>query len=286
MNLLFCIDKKFIPQLLDSLWSISQRGGAARYDAYVLHSDLLEEDMGRIRAGVPEAIACHFIDVPPELFAGFPVTKRYPQQIYYRLAAPLLLPSALDRALYLDVDTTIINPLVTLYGSGFEGNLFMACTHTKDILTKVNAMRLGIHPKQDVPYINTGVMMLNLPLLRKEFDLNLIRDYALDKQSVLILPDQDILSALYGDRVKLLDPMIYNLSDRTLKLYNANPSHQKRDVDWVRRNSVVIHYLGKNKPWTEGYVGVLDIFYHESIQARLEKQGDQDALQTSGSARQ
>lgn len=95
-----------------------------------------------------------------------------------------------------------------------------------------------------------------------------IRAYALDKQYALILPDQDILTALYGDRVKLLDAMIYNLSDRALTLYNADPTHKERNVNWVRAHSVVIHYIGKNKPRLDGYLGVLGVFCHESVAER------------------
>ena len=141
----------------------------------------------------------------------------------------------------------------------------MACTHTNDVVTKLNRVRLGLDPDSPVPYINTGVMMMNLPLLRQALDMDAIRNYAAEKRYALMLPDQDILTALYGDKVKLLDTMIYNLSDRTLNVYNANPKHEKRDVDWVRKNSVVIHYLGKNKPWLPGYSGVLDVFYHEIV---------------------
>lgn len=267
MNLLFSIDENFIHLLLDCLWSISQKGGAEQYNAYILHSDLSEADIYLICTNVSPTITCHFIEVPADLFSDFPTTKRYPQQIYYRLAAPLLLPSWLDRILYLDVDITVINSLVPLYESNFEGNLFMACTHTREFLANINAMRLGLKLNPNTPYINTGVMMLNLPLLREQFDLNAIHDYALEKQHSLILPDQDILTALYGNRVKLLDSMIYNLSDRTLNFYNLDPRNEKRDLEWVRKNSVVIHYFGKNKPWQDGYMGILGTFYYESIRA-------------------
>ena len=276
MNFLFAIDRRFCPLLLDCLWSIFLCGGVEQCDAYIFHSDLCEGDMLCIRRDAPKAVTCHFIDVPKELFASFPVTERYPEQIYYRLAAPLLLPATLERILYMDVDIVIINSLVSLYESSFEGNLFMACTHTNDILAKVNALRLGLTLKENIPYINTGFMLLNLPLLRKRFDLNAVRSYALEKRNALILPDQDILTALYGSKVKLLDAMIYNLSDRTLALYNAVPAHDKRDIAWVRQNSVVIHYIGKNKPWLADYRGVLDVFYHEN--ALLRRQGQPEEV--------
>ena len=138
-----------------------------------------------------------------------------------------MLPEQLDKILYLDVDTVVINSLVPLYESDFGEDLFMACTHTGDIMTKMNQVRLGIDKTKEVPYINTGVMMMNLSLLRRTLKLEDIREYVLERQHALVLPDQDILTALYGERVKLLDTMLYNISDRSLILYNADPKHRK-----------------------------------------------------------
>ena len=261
MNLLFAINRNFSSLLLSCLHSISVRGGASSYDAYILHSDLLPEDEAHIEASSDDCINCHFIPVPDDLFEGFPETKRYPVQIYYRLAAPNLLPTHLERVLYLDVDTVVINPLKELYQVDFEGNYFAACTHTKAFLEKFNQFRLKT--ENDVPYVNTGVMMMNLPLLRKCFDLKAVRDYALAHQRLLVLPDQDILTALYGDKVKIVDSLRYNLSDRVLTFHNADPQNEKIDLDWVRENAVIVHYFGRNKPWKEHYMGVLDVLYHQ-----------------------
>ena len=128
MNLLFCINGGYISPLLDCLSSIVLHGGEAHYDAYLLSSDLSEEARQTLMQQAPDAVTLHFIAVPRELFDGFPETERYPQEIYYRLAAPLLLPPELDRILYLDADIVVINPLGSLYRSDFEGKLFMACT--------------------------------------------------------------------------------------------------------------------------------------------------------------
>ena len=259
MNLLFAINRQYTGLLLSCLNSIAANGGDERYHAYVLHSDLDAATETALALAAPPAVTLRFIPVDPAMFAGFPVFKRYPVQIYYRLAAPLLLPKELERILYLDVDTVVINPLTELYQADFAGNLFMACTHTQELLTNVNRARLGI--KTDAPYLNTGVMLLNLAALREELDLAAIQIYAREHEAALLLPDQDILTALYGDRVKLLDSLIYNLSDRLLAAHNANPKNARLDVDWVRQNTVVIHYYGRNKPWQPHYHGVLGEFY-------------------------
>lgn len=265
MNLLFAISKNYTELFLNCIRSIEKNGGAEAYDAYILHSDLGQEEQAQLQAGTGAAVRCHFVTVDPAMFDGFPETRRYPRQIYYRLAAPRLLPQQLDRVLYLDVDTVIINPLTPLYQMPFDGAYYMACSHTNHLLDKINQARLGM--EEEVPYVNTGVLLMNLEALRGVLDMDRIRTYANEYKHALILPDQDILTALYGDRVKLLDSMVYNLSDRILALHNADPKTDWVDLDWVRRNSVIIHYFGKNKPWKGEYLGVLDVFYHELADA-------------------
>lgn len=261
MNLLFAINHRFINLFQSCICSILQNGGEDRYTAYILHSDLSDSQKQLLQRETGERVDCRFIDVDPAYFNGFPESERYPKQIYYRLASPLLLPADLDRILYLDVDTVVINPLRPFYETEFEGAYYVGCTHTNAFLSKLNQMRLG--SEKETPYINSGVLLFNLSALRQNFSLEEIRSYANKKQYVLMLPDQDILTALYGDKVKLADTMRYNLSDRMLAFHNANPANEKIDLDWIRKNAVVIHYCGKNKPWTDHYMGTLGIFYQE-----------------------
>ena len=261
MNLLFSITPSFVPLLGSCLRSILKNGGADRYTAYILHSGLSPAACRTLEAQFGPRLELRFLPVDERLFDGFPEFKRYPRQIYYRLAAPLLLPPELDRILYLDVDTVVINPLGPLYNASFDGACFMACTNTRKLLTRVNQLRLGAG--EDVPYINSGVLMMDLAALRRVVSMEQIRRYANEMYDRLVLPDQDILTALYGDRVKLLDSLVYNLSDRTLRLYNATPGNERRDLDWVRRHTVIVHYFGRNKPWKAYYHGVLGTFYYE-----------------------
>ena len=264
MNLLFSINQKFIPLWEQCMATILRHGGAAHYDVYVLHSDLTGEDGARMRAALRPEDCCTLIPVPDGLFEGFPETNRYPVQIYYRLAAPLLLPAALDRILYLDVDTVVLNSLEPLYTSDFAGAAFMACSHTDRFLNKFNQARLGL--EDGVRYLNSGVLMMNLDLLRRTLRLEDIRDYAEQYKKRLILPDQDILTGLFGDKSLVLDSRIYNMTDR---LYiqcqcSVHPS-EWLDLDWVRQNTVVVHYLGKPKPWQKNYIGPLGVFYKEEL---------------------
>ena len=268
-NLLFCVNQKMLGLMSACLKSLLRSGGYGYYDVFVLHSDLEESIQRAMERDFQERVTFHFLQVPEELFADFPETARYPRQIYYRLAAPLLLPRELDRILYLDVDVVVINSLRPFYEVDFESSYFVGCTHTREFLTKLNQARL--QSDKAVAYINTGVLLMNLNVLRQVIRLEEISAYVREHEKALILPDQDILTALYGDKIKLVDSLRYNLSDRVLNFYNGSHPKEKRDVNWVRRNTAIIHYCGRNKPWNEGYTGTLGVFYRELMDSVPEK---------------
>lgn len=248
--------------VLDCIHSIVRFPSEDGYDIYVLHPDMTEEDQEFFSAGIKSSQASvHFRFVDPALFADFPESDRYPRLIYYRIFAAALLPQNLERVLYLDGDTIVINPLEELYHMDFEGNYFLACTHVRKMLNKVNQYRLGM--KEESAYINSGVMLMNLSALRENQSAREILDYVEKRKRYLTLPDQDIITALYGSKIGILDTMRYNLSDRMISFYNSDPTHKKIDLEWVREHAVVIHYYGKMKPWKKPYLGILDVFYHE-----------------------
>ena len=232
------------------------------YDFYILHSDLTEEEQGYLFGQLKSKQAVlHFQFVSADLFSSFPENKRYPRLIYYRILAAHLLPKHLDRVLYLDADTIVINSLKELYYKEFGENAYLACSHVRKLLNKVNQYRLGMEEK--AMYINSGVLLMNLKYLRENQSIQAVAKYVADMKKRLLLPDQDIITALYSEKTGLLDAFLYNLSDRILTIYNSEPGHLKRDIDWVRENTVIIHYCGKNKPWNKKYHGMLDVFYQE-----------------------
>ena len=84
----------------------------------------------------------------------------------------------------------------------------------------------------------------------------------------LFLPDQDVISTLYGDRILLLDALQYNLGEKfylSCRLRPRSVGEGRPDLAWVRQNTVLIHYCGRNKPWKPRYIGELGVFYDEFL---------------------
>ena len=121
------------------------------------------------------------------------------------------LPEELKRVLYLDPDTLVINSLLPLWELELDGHLFAAAAHTgkTEIANNVNRFRLGT----EGDYYNSGVLLMDLERCRNEIHTEELFDYVSNHGDELILPDQDILNALYGGRVLAVDPR-GRLSDR------------------------------------------------------------------------
>ena len=265
MNILVAINKKYVRQLNILLNSIKYSNQEEKFDVYILHKNLDKEDMENVIENLDlTRFSIHDIKIPKCEIDTFPVLeKRYTEEIYFRLYASKYLPKEVDKVLYLDADTLVINNLREFYETDFEGNYFVAATHIKKVLHKINEIRLDI--KEDEPYINTGVLLINLKELRKINVEEKVINFMKSKKNKLLLPDQDVVATLFGDKIKLVDELKYNLGERTWKLYNLNNPKNKIILKWIRKNTVIIHYYGRNKPWNKDYIGTLDCFYKKVV---------------------
>lgn len=260
-HILVTLDRNYLKVLSVMLYSLSQSDPEGVYTVYVVNNTLTEEDFASLSALLPRTELVN-VQVPEDLLQNAPVSDRYPTEMYYRLFAARYLPQQLERILYLDPDLVVLHSLRSLYQIDFDGKLFAAASHIESrTFRELNRRRL--HLSEHAKYLNSGVMMMNLALLRKESPQTIL-DYIQSHKATLLLPDQDVLNALYADRTVPLDPLVYNLGEKYLRLKNLHlPPAEKLALDWVRSNTAIVHYYGRNKPWKEHYRGSLGIFYHE-----------------------
>ena len=260
-HILVTLDRNYLKVLSVMLYSLSQSDPEGVYTVYVVNNTLTEEDFASLSALLPRTELVN-VQVPEDLLQNAPVSDRYPTEMYYRLFAARYLPQQLERILYLDPDLVVLHSLRSLYQIDFDGKLFAAASHIESrTFRELNRRRL--HLSEHAKYLNSGVMMMNLALLRKESPQTII-DYIQSHKATLLLPDQDVLNALYAVRTVPLDPLVYNLGEKYLRLKNLHlPPAEKLTLDWVRSNTAIVHYYGRNKPWKEHYRGSLGIFYYE-----------------------
>ncbi len=255
MNVLVTINKKYLTQLKTMINSLVSNNGN-NINLYVVANDIESNELED--AFKKYNININLIKYKDDILDNAPTSNRYPSVIYYRLLAPKYLPNNLERILYLDPDIIVLKDLSELYTTDFEDMYFVGSSNVRNGLRKFNEIK-NRAPK-DSPYLNTGVLLLNLKELRNVISSEKIYDYISKYKRCLCLPDQDILQGLYGDRVKLVSNIKYNLSDRAINLYNMRHD-DKIDNKWVEENCSIIHYYGRNKPWKDKYKGILKQYY-------------------------
>ena len=239
ITLLATLDQAYLPRLQVLLTSIAVNQTDTSVELYLLHSRIPEKNL------TPVARQCQIlgfsffpIQIPESSFADAPVTRTYPKEMYYRLLAPHLLP-------------------------GHVGNLFAAAAHTgkTELANSINQLRLGT----DHNYFNSGVLLMDLDSGRREIIPEDIFRFVREHGKELLLPDQDILNCLYGNRILELDDAVWNYDARNYNNYLIRSSGTCT-MDWVMSTTSILHFCGKSKPWHSGYIHRFGILYKHYMQ--------------------
>lgn len=234
MNIAFSANRTFMRYLPVVLASLRANHADGEFEIFLLDADLTEADRRELDGYAGQfGMGLTFLRVDKTFFDGFPLAESDHVSIetYFRLALPSLLPSDMDRILYLDIDIVVDGDLSELYNTPFNGHYLVAASHKPDY--HLNPVPLaGVTPLHG-GYFNAGVLLLNLPLFRERIRFEDYIEVAQNKD--LQWHDQGILNYLFWDKTIYIP---------TLK-YNFRPFW----ADRVSEHPVIIHYATIYKPW-------------------------------------
>lgn len=253
INILVTVDSNYLYPLNIMLKSMFMNNPNEHFSIYLIHSSIPAQQLELLQTFISgEGHEFHNIQIDDGLFSEAPTLLHYTKTMYYRLLAHKFLPQKLDRILYLDPDILVINPIRELYEIDLEGYLYAAADHRTMPITEINKIRFN--PFDLEAYYNSGVLLMNLALQREVIDEKEIFDFIRKYHSKLIMPDQDIMNALYSKQIKGIDEVKYNYDARYYNIYKLKSSGQV-DMDYVMNHTVILHFCGKKKPWKKNYSG-------------------------------
>lgn len=266
MNILVTLDSNYIYPLCVMFNSLAKTNSDGEFDVYVAYSSLTEDDFAKMEkalGGINAVI--HRIPVDNNIFSGAPVLDRLSKETYYRLLIGDILPDDVHKILYLDPDIVINRNLTEFYNTDMTGKTVAGGMHMFGFFEKINLWRLGMDKSSH--YINAGVLLINLDEWRKAVTLQQILDFISANIKKLLLADQDVINCLFQHKTLLIDERLFNLDEKTYTKYSSKIAGKKQiDLDWVRKNTFIIHFNGKHKPWREGneYKGKLGEFFEKN----------------------
>lgn len=266
MNILLTLDRNYLPPLRVLLVSMFMNNPGEDFHIYLAGDGLTLEDWASLKTLCARfGVQLYPVKIDEQWFDSAPTVRYYSRAMYYRLLAAQMLPEDIDRILYLDPDMLVIGPLRALYDTDLGDDLYGACIHKGlvNLSTPVNRIRLSTYGTEG--YFNSGMLLMNLQRIRREVAPAAIFNYVKKNHQLLVLPDQDVLNGLYGERILPLDECLYNYDARKFSEYLL-ASQGGHDVSWVMAHTVILHFCGKKKPWNKAYAGRFGMLYKHYMQ--------------------
>ncbi len=174
----------------------------------------------------------------------------YKVQTFYRLFLTDLLPSDIDKVIYLDGDIIVRGDLKEFWDTDISDVAIAGCADAQEGKMG-NFNRLG-YPSA-LGYFNAGVLLINLKYWRENNVIDEFKRMVVEHPEKIVLNDQDILNYTFVNNKKRLS-FKYNLqADVLYSLKHLNLDYWKyhEDLDAAKEKPVILHYSG-SRPWEEG----------------------------------
>ena len=248
---------KYAAVMIQSIIETSTDGN--NYDIVILHQDVDNVTIKKIESMVlkTDNVNIRFFDVSEivsgyNLYTGrnsFPITS----ETYFRLLASAVFSDKYEKIIYLDGDMIALTDIAELYGTDIEGYFLAAARDITGIASSHKGQGdLLKHRTDNVGLINpdnyfiAGLLVINLPLLRKEYPGYSLFDIATSRKWKQ--HDQDVLNMICANG----NARIIDLAWNVMQDYGFNsflPDELKKEQRQAETNPKIIHFGGSGKPW-------------------------------------
>lgn len=233
LHVAFSLNANFVNLAAVAIYSAIE-STAQPLHIHILHSPGQESSFGPL---VRMLDACNtewtFYPVDLGRFDGLPVNGHVSLETYFRLAMAVLLPTSIDRVIYLDADLVVLSSLKELWESPRHAKGIAAVPEPGD-----SVQRLGL--PEGSSYLNAGVLVIDLDAWRSEGVTAQLFEIAKENADRLQFWDQDVLAIyLQGDWQHLDARWNYNH-----RFFFGN--HQAPTLT----APAIVHFSGQRlKPW-------------------------------------
>jgi lipopolysaccharide biosynthesis glycosyltransferase len=200
--------------------------------------------------------------------AQLPLRDFYTHETYLNMLLAQILPDAVDRVLYLDADTIVLNDISELFAEDTQGKTIAAVRDSSQ-----TTMIEHWAPVKAIPlYFNSGVMLINLQQWREREYTKRCIEFSVTHFDRLLFLDQCAMNLVLAGDVHCL-PLAWN--------YFVSPLFPvKYEIE-----PKVLHYIGVSKPWQSWYDEPRGAFYWDYIALSPWANSKPDAPQNIGQAK-
>ena len=242
-NLVFASDREYLPHLSVAIASLIAHNPDAVLNFYIITSDINSSEWENL-VGLDYQKKHLFINsqIDHAEIADLPTAFHFTSAIYWRLFIDEIVPY--DKALYIDSDVVVNGSLSELWNTKIDG--FYLAAVEEPIFRGHNELGLSINSK----YFNSGVMLLNLDMWRKNSLRKKVLEFIRKKPHTIKYGDQCALNAVVDGNWVSVSPK-YNMQTAILAMENSvrKLHYNFNEIDEAVNCPVIVHYTGSSKPW-------------------------------------
>ena len=221
--------------------AMSNYGGASAAEIYILDGGISPAHREKIRQVLdPYLVTIHWVTFDLSTLNGLPLRKYLTPTTYARLLISDVVPGSIEKVIYLDCDLLVCRDLATLWAKETGSAYYLAAQDPG--LPLIAKSSLAGCPEVQFSatdeYFNAGLMVMNLAAWRRENIGQRAIEFIHRWPAFVPNLDQDGLNALGLRRWGKLEPA-----------WNVTSWDTWRTPEFGELPDVVIHFIGKNKPW-------------------------------------
>jgi lipopolysaccharide biosynthesis glycosyltransferase len=168
----------------------------------------------------------------------FHLSKYFPHisiQTYYRILIPKIFPE-LNKAIYLDSDLIVEGDIQELWQININNYYLAGVNQFNDEGTMLFKKSIGLND-EDI-YINCGVLLMNLKLMRQDQIVEKLIENAIKLGSKVLVVDQDVINYTLHEKILNINPRFNWTQEYSIKYRKYSAT------------AIISHFTTLHKPWS------------------------------------
>lgn len=240
-------DEPFFPHLATAVRSLLENNKKAVFDIHVIHTGITPTSWAKLEKMVSQfsPTLLHSRLVDDHFLKGIKVSDFLKISTYYRLFIEQMTDA--DKVLYLDSDLIVLGDITHLYEVDLTDHYVLAVKNPGFKRHK------SLHMKESSDYFNTGVLVINLDMWRKNNVFERVVKFVRENPKAILYMDQCGLNSIIDGQWKKLSPR-YNMQSAFYgeKKDQFLEDYDREDMQDALKNPVIMHFTGIFKPWNFG----------------------------------
>jgi len=248
ITVVFATDNAYCQHLAVTILSLIEHNSTEAFDLIVLSREVTDFHKNHLFKIIQEKtrVSLKFIELGSSCDGSFFIDGHVSVATYARIFIPQMIGPEINKVLYLDCDLYVADSIRPLW----ETNIMDYALAGVEELVNPRRKSLGI--PENKPYVNAGVLLINLDAWRTQDLTNALVHFIENNTGLLTYHDQDALNAVLFNQILYLNPrwnVSYSYSHNLFYVKAEQIRSKTEKQQCLTEEPGIVHFTTDYKPW-------------------------------------